>query len=255
MNSPHGAGTMVQTHPPVSSDLFYPESDGQPMAENTIQYRWIVCLTENLRHLLVDQAAFVGADLFWYPVEGSPGIVMAPDVIVALGRPSGDRGSYKQWEEGNIPPQVVFEIVSPGNTVEEILKKEQFYTRYGVLEIFFYKPETMDFWGLVRQDPQDPPTLLFPLNLPWKSPTLGIHFVMESEGLAVFYPDGGRFEDPQTWLTGWNQTAQERDQAVQERDQTAQERDRAVQERDQAAQERDRAWERLRQLGIDPSQL
>ena len=69
---------MVQTHPFIysdSSDLFYPESDGQPMSENTQQYRWIVCLTENITHLLADQTAFVGADLSWYPVEGSPEIL------------------------------------------------------------------------------------------------------------------------------------------------------------------------------------
>ena len=35
--------------------------------------------------------------------------------MVVFGRPKGRRGSYRQWEEDNIPPQVVFEILSPGN--------------------------------------------------------------------------------------------------------------------------------------------
>lgn len=52
--------------------------------------------------------------LLWYPVESHPEIRTAPDVLVVFGRPKGHRGSYKQWEEDNIPPQVVFEILSPG---------------------------------------------------------------------------------------------------------------------------------------------
>jgi hypothetical protein len=37
-------------------------------------------------------------DLLWYPVRGQPRLRMAPDVLVALGRPKGYRGSYRQWE-------------------------------------------------------------------------------------------------------------------------------------------------------------
>ncbi len=40
--------------------------------------------------------------------------------MVAFGRPKGERGSYQQWKENNIPPQVVFEILSPGNTQTEM---------------------------------------------------------------------------------------------------------------------------------------
>ncbi len=32
--------------------------------------------------------------------------------MVVFGRPKGDRGSYKQWLENQIAPQVVFEILS-----------------------------------------------------------------------------------------------------------------------------------------------
>jgi Uma2 family endonuclease len=32
--------------------------------------------------------------------------------MVVFGRSKGDRGSYQQWKEDNIPPQVVFEILS-----------------------------------------------------------------------------------------------------------------------------------------------
>ena len=63
---------------------------------------------------------FVAGDLLWYPVEGKPSIRTAPDVMVVFGRPKGDRGSYKQWEEDGIAPQVVFEVLSPGNRAGEM---------------------------------------------------------------------------------------------------------------------------------------
>ena len=45
--------------------------------------------------------------LLWYAVEGDNKIRQAPDAMVAFGRPKGYRGSYRQWEEGGIAPQVV----------------------------------------------------------------------------------------------------------------------------------------------------
>ena len=76
--------------------LVYPEHDGQPMADNTRQFRWIVLLKENLECLFAsDPHVFVAGDLLWYPVEGHSEIRVAPDVIVVFGRPKGDRGSYQ----------------------------------------------------------------------------------------------------------------------------------------------------------------
>lgn len=67
---------------------------------------------------------FLAADLLWYPVEGNNNVCTASDVMVVFGRPKGYRGSYKQWLENNIPPQVVFEILWPSNTIKEMAKKQ-----------------------------------------------------------------------------------------------------------------------------------
>src|SRR5262245_25837669 len=84
--------------------IVYPESDGLPMADNTRQFRWIFVLAGNLAGMYRDQGnVFVGGNLFWYPVEGHPEIRLAPDVLVVFGRPKGERGSYRQWEEANLP--------------------------------------------------------------------------------------------------------------------------------------------------------
>jgi Uma2 family endonuclease len=77
------------------------------MAEHTRQFRWIVTIKENLELLFAAQPdVFVAGDLFWYPVQGDNTIRQAPDTLVVFGRPKGDRGSYRQWEEGDIAPQV-----------------------------------------------------------------------------------------------------------------------------------------------------
>ena len=94
-------------------EIIYPDSDGKPMADNTKQFELIVEIKKGLDLLYINEPnVFIAGDLFWYPVQGQSKIVTAPDVIAVFGRPKGDRGSYKQWEEENIAPQVVFEILS-----------------------------------------------------------------------------------------------------------------------------------------------
>lgn len=85
--------------------LIYPNSDGQPMADNTKQFRWIVVIKENLELLFADNPdVFFAGDFLWYPVEGDNKLRQVPDAMVAFGRPKGDRGSYEQPEENNILP-------------------------------------------------------------------------------------------------------------------------------------------------------
>src|SRR4051812_18491619 len=87
-------------------EIDYPDSDGEPMAENTLRYERITTIKGGLdivfRH---DPNVFVAEDLFWYPVAGDNTTRRAPDVMVALGRPKGHRGSYLQWREAGIAPQ------------------------------------------------------------------------------------------------------------------------------------------------------
>jgi Uma2 family endonuclease len=171
----------------------YPESDDRPMADNTLQFRWIVTIKENLEILFGDRPdVFIAGDLLWYPVEGNNNLRQAPDVLVVLGRPKGDRGSYRQWEEDNIPPQVVFEILSPGNRLTEMYKKFKFYERYGVQEYYLYDPRRNDCTGGQRSDDGSEFVAIEDLNQ-WLSPHLGIRFQLDPERLRLFYPDGREF--------------------------------------------------------------
>ena len=175
----------------LNRSLIYPDSDGQPMADNTKQFRWIVLIKENLELLFAnDPEVFVAGDLLWYPVEGHPEIRVAPDAMVVFGRPKGDRGSYRQWEEDNIAPQVVFEILSPGNRLREMTRKWEFYDRYGVEEYYIYDPDDNELEGLQRQEGR---LRVIPEIDHWVSPRLEIKFVPTPETLEIYCPDGRKF--------------------------------------------------------------
>jgi Uma2 family endonuclease len=170
----------------------YPESDGKPMADNTKQFHWITVIKQNLDWLFAqDPQVFIAGDLFWYPVEGRPNIVTAPDVLVVFGRPKGDRGSYKQWEENNIAPQVVFEILSPSNSKTEMEKKLIFYDRYGVEEYYIYDPDYQQLEGWLRGDNNSLENI--PTIFNWVSPRLGIRFEQSEQELKLYRPDGTPF--------------------------------------------------------------
>ncbi len=240
--------------PPVQPEqtIHYPESDGQPMAENTRQFRWIVIIKENLEALFQDRDdVFVAGDLLWYPVEGHTEICRAPDALVVFGRPKGDRGSYQQWNEGGIGPQVVFEVQSPSNTFLELLDKLTFYERYGVEEYYLYDPDPARnaLAGFRRQG-----KWLRPIAAMhgWVSPRLGIRFDTSGEELQIFAPDGQPFVSFTTLKQQRQQAEQQRQQAEQRAVQAEQERETERTARELAEQRTAELAARLRELGIDP---
>src|SRR5438132_4788586 len=240
----------TKTAPRGRPEIEYPDSDGQPMAENTLQFQWIVTIEGGIHALFKDHPmVFVAGDLFWYPVEGEPGIRTAPDTLVVFGRPKGHRGSYRQWEEGNIAPQVVFEIRSPGNRFGEMLHKFQFYERYGVEEYYLYDPDFNELEGWIRNKERLQP---IPVINGWISPRLGIRFALESNTLVIYRPDGRKF-------AAYLELEQERTSAVKEAEsvmrKVEQERNLRVAAEVQVEQERkerERLAAKLRELGVDP---
>jgi Uma2 family endonuclease len=259
------------TRPAAPSDLpeydpEYPDSDGLPIADNTKQYRWMVTFKEGLEDLFRDDPhVFIAADLFWYPVRGERQTRTAPDVLVAFGRPKGERRSYKQWEEGGDPPQVVFEVLSPHNTVAEMAGKLRFYERFGVEEYYVFDPDDHTLEIHLRAGDRLEPVPESKVD-GWVSPRMRIQFDLSGEELEVIRPDGRHFQHVQDVF-------RDRDAAVRARDKAERGRQRAERRLDQAerlrlqeqaqreaaqhqadaAQQRaDQLAERLRALGIDP---
>jgi Uma2 family endonuclease len=216
----------------------YPDDNGEPMAENTLQFKWIVLVKEGLETLYRhDPDVFVAGDLLWYPVEGEPRTCLAPDTMVAFGRPKGYRGSYKQWEEGGVAPQVVFEILSPGNRDDAMRRKLEFYDRYGVDEYYLYDPDTGELAGWLR----GPEGFVRVEDMRGHvSPRLGIRFE-PGDG-----PDNLKIIDPHGQPFATHQELMQR--AEDERRRAEDERRRAEDERQRA----DRLAEKLRELGIEP---
>ncbi len=214
------------------SEIVYPESDGKPMADNTLQFRWIVKIKENLEILFANNAdVFIAGDLLWYPVEGNNTITAAPDAMIVFGRPKGDRRSYLQWQENNIAPQVVFEILSHSNTQKEMAKKLEFYRKYDVEEYYLIDPYKIELCGWLRNDND----LIVIDNIEnWVSPQLNIRFELTTDRLEIYYPDGKRFLTPV---------------------ELAQKAEEAEQQLAQAEARIKLLEERLKAAGIDPQQL
>jgi Uma2 family endonuclease len=227
-----------QLQPDTTPDIIYPDSDGQPMADNTKQFRWIVTIKENLEILFASRNdVFVAGDLLWYPVKGSE-ICQAPDVLVVFGRPKGDRGSYKQWLEDNIPVQVVFEILSPSNSLKDMAKKFQFYQNHGVEEYYVYDPNKIDLNGWLRNG--DSLQVIEEIN-GWVSPLLGIRFEVTSDSLEIYRPDGRKFL-----------TSVELDQL---REQERLEKEAALNQLEQERQRYQDLLKRMKEKGINPEDL
>jgi Uma2 family endonuclease len=211
--------------PVLRPRIIYPDADGLPMAENTLQFEWIVTIMGGLDHLFAsDPHVFVAGDLFWYPVEGHPEIRVAPDAMVAFGRPKGHRLSYLLWEEAGIPPQVVFEVISPGNRVVEMIRKFEFYQRYGVEEYYLYNPDPnrLELSGFLRKDAS---LVEIDSMHGYISPRLHVKFDMsETTGLRILRPDGRPLET-------YAELAQREEEAQRRADQADQ---RAQQERERA---------------------
>ncbi|WP_373545206.1 Uma2 family endonuclease [Chamaesiphon sp.] len=245
----------------TTTPVIYPDCDGNPMSDNTKQFRWIVTIKENLELLSAeDPQVFIAGDLLWYPVEGDNKIRQAPDVMVVFGRPKGDRGSYRQWVEDNIPPQVVFEILSPGNRMAEMSRKLHFYDRYGVSEYYIYDPDRIDLAGWVRHEDR-----LESISQGegsanedthnWISPRLGIRFSMQEDTLVIYRPDDRPFLSFVEIDQLRQQAQQETQQARQETQQARQETQQARQEILQVEQQAEKLAAKLRELGIDPNDL
>ena len=230
---------MVKLPTQTTKEIIYPEDNGEPMSDNTKQFRWIVTIKENLEILFANNPdVFVAGDLLWYPVEGNNKLCQAPDAMVVFGRPKGDRGSYKQWEENNIPPQVAFEILSPGNRAGKMLQKTIFYQRYGVEEYYVYDPDEIELTGFTRSGDWLEP--IEEMN-GWISPRLGIRFELKQDTLEIYRPDERKFLTPV-----------ELDQLREQERQRAED---AIAQLQQEQQRYQALIEKLRERGIDPEQL
>ena len=125
-SSPRAAG---------AEDMFYPCSDGRPMAENMWQSRAIVNAVVDIE--AAHPQALVAADILVYLEEGNKDKSIAPDVLVAFGLGTHSRSSYLVWAEGK-PPDWVLEVASPSTKTSDLEFKRRRYAEIGVLEYWLF---------------------------------------------------------------------------------------------------------------------
>ncbi|MEI6044404.1 MAG: Uma2 family endonuclease [Chloroflexota bacterium] len=251
---------------PLKTEIVYPERDGKPMSDNTKQFRWLYLIEKGLESLFENNpAVFVAGNLLWYPVEGKPKIRAAPDAMVIFGRPKGDRGSYRQWEEENIAPQVAFEILSPGNDLTEMNLKRAFYERYGVEEYYIYDPDSLKLTGWIRRGRRLEPIAQMK---GWKSSLL-LDLRFELDGLdgelKLHRSDGKPFSTDEQLKEAEKRAAQAEQRAAQAEQHAKQAEQRAKQaeqrvrqerqERQEAEQRAEKLLARLRAEGINLDDL
>ncbi len=177
------------------TETTFPDRDGKPMAESTLQFEWITFIKQGMELAFRDRLdVFVVGDLFWYPDKTTDKIRQAPDVMVVVGRPKGYRGSYKQFNEEGIAPQVVFEIMSPGNRPGEMIRKYEFYEEYGVLEYYVYDPHkhTLEVYTRASADDYWVDAIVHGFTR-WKSSILGLEMTWIDKVFTLYQADGTPF--------------------------------------------------------------
>lgn len=129
---------------------YYPDSDGEPMAENDPQYYCITDTRFALQQYFRDNSqVYVGADLLVYYEEGDPTKSVAPDVLVVFGVPNHLRRKFLIWEEGKAP-DVVFEFASEGTWRADLEWKRGLYFGLGVREYILFDPSATYFTPLLQ---------------------------------------------------------------------------------------------------------
>lgn len=179
--------------------IYYPSSDGQPVAESDFQLHPLLYAVTTLRTYFQDRAdVYVAGDMFIYYEEGNPEAVVAPDIFVVLGTAKRDRASYMLWQEPK-GPDFVLEITSRSTRTRDQGPKRGTYALLGVREYFLYDP-THDYLlpalqgaRLVTGSYQAMlPTTLSDGTLVLRSDVLGLDLRLEDGTLRFYDPVTGQ---------------------------------------------------------------
>lgn len=123
-----------------STEVFYPSSDGEPVAETYVHFYALLVTLEVLRQYLEGRQATVLGNQFLYYAQGFPKLRVAPDVMVIVGVPPGGRDNYKIWEEGQVPV-VIFEMTSQSTRETDQTFKKTLYEQLEVKEYWLFDPK------------------------------------------------------------------------------------------------------------------
>ncbi len=221
-------------------EVYYPSSDGKPMADNSWQADRIHAQYGMLHTRYVnDPDTFVAMALLLYYTEGEPADVAAPDVFVARGVPNQHRDWYKVWEEGKAP-DFALEVSSEQTAEDNLGRNMETYARIGISEYCVYDPTGgLHFPRLQMFRLSAGGTGVYERVKLSEGSDGSLAVPCESLGLELrFEDDRLRLWDPaaQEYLLEW---AEERAARLKEEDRLRKEEDRLRKEEDRLRKERD----------------
>ncbi|NES22206.1 MAG: Uma2 family endonuclease [Symploca sp. SIO3E6] len=249
----------------LKAPIIYPEPDGSPMAESDPNRDYLVYGVESLKLYFQDSSdVYVSGNLWLSYEQGVSDAAVSPDVFVVFGVENRPRRSYKVWEEQGKTPDWVLEVTSGSTRRKDEREKPLIYAQMGVSEYFQYDPSgdylkpslkgrrlTQNGYQIITPNSLENGTLVVP------SLVLGLELWLFPNGqLRFFNPQQGEFL--RTYREERERGDQEQQRAEQEQQRAEQEQQRAEQERQRAEQERQRAdilAAKLKELGINPSDL
>ena len=121
--------------------IFYPDSDGVPLAETDFQFYPLTETVHALRlHFTERPDVYVSGDMLLYYRMNDNTVRVAPDVFVVFGVDDHMRRSYIIWREGGKTPDFVMEIASPSTYVRDATEKRAIYAAFGVTEYWRFDP-------------------------------------------------------------------------------------------------------------------
>lgn len=198
----------IKYTPTEDKDIYYPETDGKPLAETDLHRIIIIDTYHKLNsHYEDNDDVYVSGNLLIYDIQGKPRRSISPDVMVVFGIEKKMRRIYKTWEEGKAPDFVI-EFFSKSTYRNDLGRRRTRYASIGVREYFLYDPELSYL---------DESLMGFRLNengiydaieqLPHgglNSEVLGMEFRIQDDGIGLFDTTSGE----------WLQTPEEKAYAI-----------------------------------------
>ena len=134
----------------IRAEIFYPETDGMPLADGDYQFEHFMEILSLLRSFFRDRpdVAVKGNTIIYY-VEGNPRLWVSPDCYVAFGVDLAlllENNNYRVWEMGKVP-DFVLEIGSPSTASNDTGDKRDLYASLGVGEYWMFDPSGGEHYG------------------------------------------------------------------------------------------------------------
>ena len=243
--------------------VYYPETDGVPLADGLDQEQAFVSAVSTLRGYFRDRPnTAISGNTFIYYRQGSPQQFVSPDCYVAFDVDLDHlfyRNTYRVWEMGKIP-DFAMEIASENTARHDTGAKRLLYAELGFGEYWRYDPTpNSEYYGkpLVGERLVDGEYVPFEINeepdgLIWvHSPTLGLDLCWNNGVLKYRIPETGEFLPDYDEAMGALRETENRLQESEDRRQESEDRLQESEDRRQESEDRLQESEARRQESDD----